>query len=195
MTLQLGFLGVGKAKAGREAVRMKVKIKMPDLGTTEAKIKVLKWLVLVGQEVKRGQALLEVETDKAAMEVESFGGGTLAEVVAQPEDEEEELLEVTLYDLTEAFRGVLRFIGDGLVHEIEGEQHSIDEKVEDIQQQLGQHGSVAWTDLFKQCRSRMELVCCFLAILELCRMGQVRANQHRAFGEIRLFAVKESAPA
>ena len=38
----------------------------------------------------------------------------------------------------------------------------------------------------------MELVCYFLAILELCRMGRVRAHQHGAFGDIRLFPVPES---
>ncbi|NQU40941.1 MAG: biotin attachment protein [Lentisphaerae bacterium] len=59
---------------------MKVKMKMPDLGTTVDEITVVNWLVEVGQEVKRGQALLEVETDKATMEVESFVSGTLEEI-------------------------------------------------------------------------------------------------------------------
>jgi len=32
----------------------------------------------------------------------------------------------------------------------------------------------------------VELVCCFLAILELCRMGKIRAHQSKTFGDIRL---------
>ncbi len=59
---------------------MNVKMKMPDLGTTVDEIKVVNWLVEIGQEVKRGDALLEVETDKATMEVESFTSGTLKEI-------------------------------------------------------------------------------------------------------------------
>ena len=58
---------------------MKAKIKMPDLGNTEAEIGVKQWLVAVGQSVSRGQALMEVETDKAVMEVESFLDGVLGE--------------------------------------------------------------------------------------------------------------------
>lgn len=57
---------------------MEVKMKMPDLSTNEgSEIAVTKWLVEVGQPVKRGQPLLEVETDKAVQEVECIANGTL----------------------------------------------------------------------------------------------------------------------
>jgi len=65
---------------------MEVELRMPDLATTEGQIKVLGWLVEVGQAVKRGQPLLEIETDKAAMEVESLATGTLKEINAQAGD-------------------------------------------------------------------------------------------------------------
>ena len=68
-----------------------------------------------------------------------------------------------------------------------------DEKIALIQDRLAEHESVSWIDIFKECRSRIELVCCLLAILELCRMGRVRAHQHHTFGDIRLFATRESA--
>jgi len=66
---------------------MTVEMKMPDLGTTKDEVKVLEWLVEVGQPVRRGQALLQVETDKAAMEVEAVATGVLAAVCAEPGDE------------------------------------------------------------------------------------------------------------
>jgi pyruvate dehydrogenase E2 component (dihydrolipoamide acetyltransferase) len=56
---------------------MEIEFKMPDLATTDSEIKVIRWLVAAGEPVKRGQALLEVETDKAMMEVESIATGTL----------------------------------------------------------------------------------------------------------------------
>lgn len=66
---------------------MQVKIKMPDLATTEgSEIAVKRWLVDVGSPVKRGQSLLEVETDKATMEVESVATGTLREVLVGPDE-------------------------------------------------------------------------------------------------------------
>lgn len=50
---------------------------MPDLSTTGSPIKVIRWLVAVGESVERGQGLLDVETDKATMEVEALNPGIL----------------------------------------------------------------------------------------------------------------------
>jgi TPP-dependent pyruvate/acetoin dehydrogenase alpha subunit len=58
---------------------MTFQLKMPDLSTTGSPIKILRWLVAVGEIVERGQAVLEVETDKATMEVESLNSGMLLE--------------------------------------------------------------------------------------------------------------------
>jgi TPP-dependent pyruvate/acetoin dehydrogenase alpha subunit len=56
-------------------------LRMPDLSTTGSPIKVVRWLVAVGDPVERGQAVLEVETDKATMEVEALSSGTLVQQV------------------------------------------------------------------------------------------------------------------
>src|SRR5580704_3343656 len=65
---------------------MELLMKMPDLSTTDSAIKLIRWLVLPGQSVKRGQALCEIETDKAASEVESIVTGVLKELRARPGD-------------------------------------------------------------------------------------------------------------
>jgi len=60
---------------------MDVNMKMPDLATNDGvELGVTRWLVEVGQDVKRGQALLEVETDKAVQEVECIATGVLKKV-------------------------------------------------------------------------------------------------------------------
>ncbi len=59
---------------------MRFEMKMPDLATTESEIRIVRWLIETGGNVERGQPLLEVETDKATMEVESAVSGVLAEV-------------------------------------------------------------------------------------------------------------------
>jgi pyruvate/2-oxoglutarate dehydrogenase complex dihydrolipoamide acyltransferase (E2) component len=61
-------------------------MKMPDLSANEAEIAVVRWLIETGQPVKRGQPLVEVQTDKAVMEVEAIATGTLAEICAKPEE-------------------------------------------------------------------------------------------------------------
>jgi pyruvate dehydrogenase E2 component (dihydrolipoamide acetyltransferase) len=63
---------------------MKFAMKMPDLATTNSPVEVLKWLVEVGGPVRRGQAVVEVETDKATMEVEATVNGTLVEKKCEP---------------------------------------------------------------------------------------------------------------
>ena len=56
---------------------MDVVMRMPDLSTVDDTVKVLRWLAEVGQVVRRGEPLLEVETDKAILVVESALSGTL----------------------------------------------------------------------------------------------------------------------
>ena len=56
-------------------------IKMPDLGTTVDTVTLIKWLKQEGEQVKRGEALCEVETDKATTELESVAQGTLLKQV------------------------------------------------------------------------------------------------------------------
>jgi TPP-dependent pyruvate/acetoin dehydrogenase alpha subunit len=60
---------------------MKYELKMPDLSTTGSPIKIVRWLVPVGELVDRNQAVLEVETDKATMEVEALNSGRLLQQV------------------------------------------------------------------------------------------------------------------
>jgi len=72
---------------GTESFNMMIGMKMPDLANTESQVKVLRWLVEPGSAVKRGQPLLEVETDKATMEVECITTGVLRQIVAQPDEE------------------------------------------------------------------------------------------------------------
>ena len=62
---------------------MDIEIRMPDMATTDSAIKILRWLAEPGQPVKRGQVLMEIETDKSTMEVESVAAGTLKEHRAQ----------------------------------------------------------------------------------------------------------------
>ena len=52
-------------------------IKMPDLGTTVDKVTLVNWLKQEGEQIKRGEALCEVETDKATTELESVAQGVL----------------------------------------------------------------------------------------------------------------------
>lgn len=60
---------------------------MPALGMAQETGKVLRWWRSEGEEVRQGEPLLEVETDKANVEIESPASGVLARVLAREGDE------------------------------------------------------------------------------------------------------------
>jgi pyruvate dehydrogenase E2 component (dihydrolipoamide acetyltransferase) len=65
---------------------MATEIRMPALGQTSDELRVLRWLKAEGETVKAGEPLLEVETDKATLEVEAAAAGVLLKILC-PEGE------------------------------------------------------------------------------------------------------------
>lgn len=65
----------------------RVAIHMPNLGYDMETGRVGDWLCAVGDEVSRGQAIVEIETDKSTLDMESVVAGTLVEIVAQKGEE------------------------------------------------------------------------------------------------------------
>jgi 2-oxoglutarate dehydrogenase E2 component (dihydrolipoamide succinyltransferase)/2-oxoisovalerate dehydrogenase E2 component (dihydrolipoyl transacylase) len=60
---------------------MATDIIMPQLGESIAEGTVIKWLVPVGETIEKDQSLLEVETEKVALEIPSPATGVLSEIV------------------------------------------------------------------------------------------------------------------
>ncbi len=59
---------------------MPINIEMPRLSDTMQAGTVVKWNVKEGQKIKSGDALADIETDKATMELQSFEDGTVASI-------------------------------------------------------------------------------------------------------------------
>ncbi len=60
---------------------MITKVIMPKLSDAMETGKVIKWLKKEGETVKGGDVLVEIETDKANVEIEAFGSGVLRKIV------------------------------------------------------------------------------------------------------------------
>src|SRR4051794_1087701 len=60
---------------------MSISVLMPALSPTMTEGKLAKWHVKVGDAVKSGEVLCEIETDKATMEVEAGDEGTVAQIL------------------------------------------------------------------------------------------------------------------
>ena len=59
---------------------MAIEIKMPALSPTMESGTLAKWLVEEGAEVRSGDVIAEIETDKATMEVEAVDDGKMAQI-------------------------------------------------------------------------------------------------------------------
>jgi pyruvate dehydrogenase E2 component (dihydrolipoamide acetyltransferase) len=64
-----------------------IEVKMAKLSPTMESGQLVKWLVKVGDTVKEGDTLAEVQTDKAVMPMESFDEGTVARLDVKEGDE------------------------------------------------------------------------------------------------------------
>ena len=61
---------------------MSQEIIIPDISELATELKIIKWRKKVGDRVKKGDVLLEIEADKTNAEIESFTDGVLKEILA-----------------------------------------------------------------------------------------------------------------
>lgn len=66
---------------------MTSEIVMPRMGLTMETGRIVSWLKQEGQMVEAGELLLEIETDKATVEIESLESGVLGKIIAGPGEE------------------------------------------------------------------------------------------------------------
>ena len=66
---------------------MAVDVIMPAMGATQETGRLVRWFKREGDSVTKGEMLMEVETDKSVVEVESPASGILARITATPDDE------------------------------------------------------------------------------------------------------------
>jgi segregation and condensation protein A len=100
---------------------------------------------------------------------------------------EEEKIEVSLFELLEAFRKVLERVKIEAFHEVILERLSVEEKIEEILALLQKEKrSMAFHLLFPEPASLRVIVVTFLAILELVKMKHVRIFQAAPFETIRI---------
>ncbi|MBT0664361.1 segregation/condensation protein A [Geobacter pelophilus] len=103
------------------------------------------------------------------------------------EKEDDQPLELALFDLVEAFRQVLSKVPFEHFHDVISETISVAERIGRILDMIDQSGSVLFEDLFAdEPLSRELVIATFLALLELCRLKSVRVAQGAPFGSILL---------
>jgi segregation and condensation protein A len=101
-------------------------------------------------------------------------------------------LELDLYQLLLAFKGLLETASEDFVHEVVRQRVSIQEAIQEVLdrfQGLPAGMGLSFPELFPARPSRSRVVATFLALLELVRLRAIRVVQAVPFGEIRVYAV------
>jgi len=103
--------------------------------------------------------------------------------------EEQEAVEVELFELVDAFRRVLSQISEERFHEVGTDSISIADRINEILDRIAGTQALSFDDLFSTDRSRDYLVVTFLAILELCKLKMVKVMQAERYEPIWIVPV------
>jgi segregation and condensation protein A len=99
--------------------------------------------------------------------------------------------QVGLFDLINAVNAILKRVNQREdLRDIFEDKWTVSEKIDHLRRLLAARGRLRFSDLFAGATSRSEIVCTFLALLELMRLRHLVALQSVAFGEIEI----EAAP-
>jgi len=101
-------------------------------------------------------------------------------------------IDVSLFELMQAFKRVLEYATEEPFREITLEEVSIEEKMDEIRGRLREKNNMLLDEIFEgQVKTKSILIATFLALLELIRLKEMAARQKDLFGEIRLFLLQK----
>jgi len=111
------------------------------------------------------------------------------DVEITPDDEN--LIEVGIFDLVAALEKVIADSGKAELLEIDLEKISLADRINEIMEILTKNKSLTFHELMGEASSRRQIIYTFLAILDLVKLRMVRAFQSESSGVIRVFLAVE----
>lgn len=105
-------------------------------------------------------------------------------------DKDEYMLDVSIFDLMESFRSVLKELPKE-VKEIVYKEIPIETRIREILDFMEGKEYVSFIEILRKETTRHGLIVSFLAILELIRLKQIIARQSEQFGDVRIYRVKD----
>ena len=105
---------------------------------------------------------------------------------------DDDLIEVSIFELIDAFHQLVCRSGQKELLEIDLEKMSITDIINDIMERLNSEKNLTFEELLGEKTDRRRIIYTFLALLELIKMRMVKAYQTSAFGVIRIFPAVES---
>jgi segregation and condensation protein A len=102
--------------------------------------------------------------------------------------------DVSIFDLISALNQALDRAPKEELNEIFAEQFSVSDKVDYLLNETKSGRPLTLGRLFRGMRSRQEIVCTFLAVLELMKLNRLAARQDNHFGEIVIEQIEGNGP-
>ncbi len=112
----------------------------------------------------------------------------------KPEVSEEpavELQQVSIFQLLDVMRTVMFRFAQEKVHRVTREEVKVEEKMDQLLEALESADGISFRSYVEACRSKIEVLVVFIALLELIRQQRVIAFQRVAFGDIWIRLVRE----
>ena len=105
--------------------------------------------------------------------------------------------EAGIFDLLNAVNAVLKRFQEKTagMREIYEDKWTVSEKIELVLKIIAERGSVRFAELFETAANRAEVICTFLALLELIRLKQLACFQPEPFAEIEISRAVQEVPA
>jgi segregation and condensation protein A len=103
-----------------------------------------------------------------------------------PPSDEPLLIEASVFDLLSAFSKVLIRVPRDETYEIIQDEVTVEEQMGHLRRQLRAQQHMVFHELFVGAQTRVQVSTTFLALLELVRLKEIRAQQDAAFGTITL---------
>ncbi len=113
-----------------------------------------------------------------------FGYGGTNAGAKDVEDPGLALQDVSLFDLISAFQDVLKKAPPEELGEIADDRFTVADQIDIVLKTVRADGSIRFSQMFGRMASRNEIICTFLAMLELLRLRQISAVQDDHFGDI-----------
>lgn len=98
--------------------------------------------------------------------------------------------QISVWDLFKTFSTIVTTLSSDRVLDLY-EEVSINEKITLLYELLEQKKELLFNELIVKPDSIMDIVCAFLAVLELARQRKIRLLQNKMFGDIRILSVEQ----
>lgn len=127
------------------------------------------------------ERLKEQETHRSSLFSRIVDEEKLEEI---KEESKEVMIEATLFDLINALSSAMRAVPEDKDYQISREEFTVDGKIHTLLHLMVEHERLSLIDIFRKCVNKNEVICTFIAVLELIRLREILAVQRRQFEDI-----------